>query len=151
MVFSQNRGSLSALRSQMGLRECIRMEPASVDLDPQEFFQSDIAKVYLAAKVVEQGKLAWLFGRFEPHRVEAEALGKPVCEGAVKIPVVIKQTHTTCTLSGFHNQLRGARIEPVVALLNQRVHHAIAEFPGVFFAELELNFEAALMRQANDM
>jgi hypothetical protein len=29
------------------------MEPASVDLDPQEFLQSDIAKVYLTAKVVE--------------------------------------------------------------------------------------------------
>jgi hypothetical protein len=45
------------------------MKPAPVDLDPQEFFQSDIAKVYLSAKVVEQGKLAWLVRSFEHYRI----------------------------------------------------------------------------------
>jgi hypothetical protein len=29
------------------------MQPPSVDLDPQEFLQSDVAEVYLTAKVVE--------------------------------------------------------------------------------------------------
>src|ERR1700730_16463537 len=127
------------------------MEPASIDLDPQQFLQSDITKMYLTAKVVEQGKLTWFVGSLEHHRVETEAFSKPVCEGTIEVPVLVKQTAPACALSGFYNQFYGARIEPLLPLGDQRIHHSVAEFSRVLFAEFELNFQAPFTRHPNDM
>src|ERR1700730_18152908 len=105
-------------RSQIVLREGIRMEPSPVNFHPKKLFQPHIAEVHFAAEMVQQGKLARFVGRFEHHGLKAERLSKAICICAVEVSAAIKKSYLFCALPSFHDELQGPRVEPPLPLLD---------------------------------
>src|SRR5262245_18525847 len=98
------------------------MQTAPVNLDPQQFFQPDVAEPHAGPKVIEKGELAGLGGRLVGHDVEAESTGETVREYAVKYAAIIEQTYAGGALPSLDDQLARTRIQPAASLRDQLIH-----------------------------
>src|ERR1700738_1980771 len=138
-------------RSQIVLREGIRMEPSPVNFHAKKLFQPHIAEVHFAAEMVQQGKLARFVGRFEHHRLKAERLSEAICISAVEVPDVIKKSYLFCALPSFHDELERSRVEPPLPLLNQLSYAVVGKRSAMLLTQFELNFEAPVGRHLDNI
>src|ERR1700719_3414077 len=138
-------------RSQVILREGIRMEAPPVDFHAKKLLQPDIAEVHFAAEMVQQGKLAGFVGRFEHHRLEAERLSEAICICAVEVSAVIKKSYLFCALAVFHDELEGSGVEPPLPLLDQLRYAVVGKRSTMLLTQFELNFEAPVGRHLDNI
>src|SRR5579883_3613611 len=80
-------------RSQVAFAKSVGMQAAAVNLDPQDFLESDIGQFHLAAEVIEQRELTGFVGRLEGDGAKAEGLREAIGEGAIELARGVKQAH----------------------------------------------------------
>jgi hypothetical protein len=127
------------------------MQAAAVNFDAQDFFQSYIAKMDLAAEVLEKGKLARFGRRFKQEQIESEVPGKTIGKGGIEVSVNIEEPDSASALAGLNNQLQGAGIEPPRTLRQELLNRFLVESPGMFLSQFELNLQAPLGRQLHNL
>src|SRR5258708_2949371 len=137
-------------RSQIILREGIRMEPSPINFHAKKLFQPHIAEVHFAAEMVQQGKLAGFVGRFEHHRRQTERLSEAICIAAVEVSAVIKKSYLFCALPSFHDELERSRVEPPLPLLDQLSYAVVGKRSAMLLTQFELNFEAPVGRHLDN-
>ena len=131
--------------------ERIRMQATPVDLNAEQFLQTDITEMDIPSKIIQQGKLAWLVRGFEHDCVESEGTHEPLCIRGIQLSIVVEQSYSLCAFPCFNNELDGARIEPFLSLVNPPRERAVVEPAVMFLAELHLNIEAATLCSDDDL
>jgi len=126
------------------------MQAASIDLDAQQLLEPDIGETHIATEVIDQRELAKLVRSFEGHSVQAERCGNTIRQGAVEITIVIEEADASGRFPRLDDELDGAGIEPAVSLGDKLLHHICSEGAVVFLAQLELHFQATLLRHVYD-
>ena len=94
------------------------MQSTPVDLDAQQFLDSNIAKMDLTAEVIEESELAWLIGRFEQDSMKTEFFSETIREGCSQTAVIVKEADTLRAFTSFHHQLQRAGFEPAMSLID---------------------------------
>src|SRR5262249_39358471 len=135
---------------EVDLSERVRVQAAPVDFNAEQFLQTNVTEMDVSAKVIQQGKLAWLVGRFEDNGLKSERRNKPVCVCRIQVAILMEQPDSPRAFPGFDDELQGAGVEPLLALVDPRRERLIAEPPVVFLAELHLHIEAAAVCGSDD-
>ncbi len=125
------------------MSECIRVQPPPVDFDTKQLFQPDIAEMDLPAKMIEQGKLAWLVRSFKHYRLETEHRRELVCVCGIQVSVLIKESDSPGALSCFDHQLDRTGIEPLLTLVDPCGKGAVIEPSIMLLAKFHLDVETA--------
>src|SRR3954471_20194466 len=125
-------------------REGVRVQSATVDLDPQELLEAHVGEPHLRTEVLEQGELARLGGRLEDDVAEPERVDEALRERRLELPAVVEEPDVLRALTALDHEPACAEAEPPTALLHELVHPALVERAVVLLAELELQAQAAL-------
>src|SRR5690242_16482737 len=99
------------------------METAPIDLDAQQLLEPDVGKMNVAAKMIEESKLAGFVGRLERRRTKSKAFDETLRECNVEFSLTVEHAHFPGRLPGLHDDLDRSGVEPSLAPVDQLIHH----------------------------
>src|SRR4051794_38173838 len=124
------------------------MQTLAVNLHAQYFLEAHIGYGHFGSEVAKQRKLTGLVGRFEHERFEVKRADETFGRLDIHVAGFIENTDTSRAFTRLDDEVHSSRIEPRLALLDQRADRILAERAVVLLAQFELQLETERARAA---
>lgn len=103
--------------------EGVRVETSSIDLDPKQLFDPDIAQMDARAEMIQQRELAGLVRRLENSAFHAEGFDEALRKLRLQLAFLIKESDVLCAFSPFDNNPQCARVQPLSSPFQQSLDY----------------------------
>src|SRR5258708_28644549 len=101
--------------------------------------------------MIEEGELARFIGSLEHDGVQPECRSEPVGIRPAEISPVVEESDAEGTFPRFDNELEGARVEPLLPLIDESIYRFFRECAVMFLPQLELDLQAPLLSHAHHL
>src|SRR5262245_54485704 len=125
------------------------MKTPTIDFNPQQLLDPDVAELNLGTEMVEQRKLTRLVWRLEHRLLHPESLDKGLGELRLQAALLVEQTDILRAFPALYHNSFGACVQPLFSHADEMLDDVRSEGATMLLAHLELNAELAIGRKTN--